>query len=414
MAENNNTIDIYKKVDVNERSNYFLFVEAVYKADPQKKNHSGDVLPKLLGVNNSGGIRFRGNVSHPKLVVLYTSGEDPYWVDELDNDLGAFVYYGDNKKSGAELHKTGKNGNAVLKRIFELAASSDSSIRKQIPVILVFKKAGSRDVKFLGLAVPGIKGRPQKEWLTAVWGCKRDGNRFQNYKAYFTILDTSSGSDAFKEEYGINLAWLTDIENGNAYGSKYAPKEWKKYIDKKNFIPLMAKAEKYAKSKDEQLPQEKEKKEMLKTLHDYFIEKDRGYSFEQFAADMIQYMDDSTTNVNVTRPYKDGGFDAVGDYKVFSKVDNPIFVNFYLQAKCYSESNAVVVSDTSRLISRIKNRQFGILFTTSYIAKQAYEEILKDKHPIVIVNGKNIIDYIFNELEIKNSNELYKWLKNNY
>lgn len=46
------------------------------------------------------------------------------------------------------------------------------------------------------------------------------------------------------------------------------------------------------------------------------------------------------------------------------------------------------------------------MFTTSYVAKQAYEEILKNEHTIVIINGKNIIEYIFNELE--------KWLTNNY
>ena len=54
------------------------------------------------------------------------------------------------------------------------------------------------------------------------------------------------------------------------------------------------------------------------------------------------------------------------------------------------------------------------MFTTSYIAKQAYEEILKDGHPIVIINGKNIIEYIFNELEIRTISELEKWLTNNY
>lgn len=72
------------------------------------------------------------------------------------------------------------------------------------------------------------------------------------------------------------------------------------------------------------------------------------------------------------------------------------------------------MSDTARLISRIKKRQFGIMFTTSYVAKQAYEEILKDGHPIVIINGKNIIEYIFNELEIRTISELEKWLTNNY
>ena len=94
---------------------------------------------------------------------------------------------------------------------------------------------------------------------------------------------------------------------------------------------------------------------------------------------------------------------------------NVVYVDFYLQAKCYNyKTTSIGVKDTARLISRIKDRQFGILFTTSYIAKQAYEEILDDGHPIVFINGKNIIDYIFNELELKDIESLEKWLILNY
>lgn len=410
----NYTFKVYEKIKKTERINHSLYVDAIYEADPSKPNIASEVLSKLLGVKNQGGFRYLGKTECPKLVVLFTSGEDVYWRDELDGSLGVLLYYGDNKVPGTDLHKTNLHGNEILRYIFELAQSSNIEVRKKLPVILVFKKAnGTRDVKFLGLAVPGIKGKPQKDWLTAVWGSNRNGDRFQNYKSYFTILDTGSGS-AFKTGQEINLAWLNDIENGLAFDSIYAPFEWKKYVEMKNYQPLMAKAEKFVKTKDEQLPDDPNKKQMLKVLHDYFIEKDHGYSFEKFAGDLVQYMDSSIVDVSVTRPYKDGGFDAEGRYKIFNNVDNSVYVDFYLQAKCYSSSNAVTVKDTSRLISRIKNRQFGIMFTTSYVAQQAYEEILSDGHPIVIINGRNIIDYVFDELEIRSCELLLKWIKLNY
>ena len=125
-------------------------------------------------------------------------------------------------------------------------------------------------------------------------------------------------------------------------------------------------------------------------------------------------MDTNIVDVNVTRPYKDGGFDASGRYKIFDNADNLVYADFYLQAKCYQLSNGVATRDTSRLISRIKNRQFGIMFTTSYVANQAYEEILTDGHPIVIINGKNIIDYLFDEFELKTLEKLIQWLESNY
>ena len=52
--------------------------------------------------------------------------------------------------------------------------------------------------------------------------------------------------------------------------------------------------------------------------------------------------------------------------------------------------------------------------TTSYVVKQAYEEILDDGHPIVIISGKNIIDFINNELEINTVEDLNNYLSKNY
>ncbi len=410
----NYSFNIYEKIKIDERINNFLYVDAVYKADPRKKDISNEVLSKLLSVKNQGGFRYKGKTDSPNFVVLFTSGEDVYWRDELDTILGVLLYYGDNKTPGKDLHQTNLHGNEILRYIFELATSDFIERRKKMPPIFVFKKSGGRDVKFLGLAVPGIKGKPKKDWLTAVWGCNRNGDRFQNYKSFFTILNTASGSEK-TSGFGINLAWLTDIENGQAFSSGYAPYEWKRYIENRNYSPLIAIREKFVKTKEEQLPSEDLKMKMLIQLHKYFIEKDRGYSFEIFAKDLVQYIDPAIVSIDVTRPYRDGGIDAEGRYRIFSKVENVVYVDFYLQAKCYNpEVNPVVVKDTARLISRIKDRQFGIMMTTSYIAKQCYDEVLDDGHPIVFINGKNIIDYIFDELEIRNSDSLSAWLKLNY
>ncbi len=44
----------------------------------------------------------------------------------------------------------------------------------------------------------------------------------------------------------------------------------------------------------------------------------------------------------------------------------------------------------SRLISRIRYRQFGIMVTTSYVDSQAYKEVIEDGHPILIVTASDI------------------------
>ena len=58
----------------------------------------------------------------------------------------------------------------------------------------------------------------------------------------------------------------------------------------------------------------------------------------------------------------------------------------------------------SRLISRLKYRDFGIFVTTSYVSEQAYKELLEDGHPVIIISGRDIIE-LLNKNHI-NTNEL--------
>ena len=41
-----------------------------------------------------------------------------------------------------------------------------------------------------------------------------------------------------------------------------------------------------------------------------------------------------------------------------------------------------------------RHRQFGVLVTTSAIAKQAYTEIREDGHPVLFICGKDITDIL--------------------
>ena len=101
----------------------------------------------------------------------------------------------------------------------------------------------------------------------------------------------------------------------------------------------------------------------------------------------------------ITRASIDGGRDAIGRY-VLGLDDDPVYVEFALEAKCYSpgiggtEVNTVGVRHISRLISRLRHRQFGVLVTTSAIARQGYEEVRVDRHPIVFIAGKDITEIL--------------------
>lgn len=101
----------------------------------------------------------------------------------------------------------------------------------------------------------------------------------------------------------------------------------------------------------------------------------------------------------ITRASIDGGRDAIGRY-VLGLNNDPVYVDFALEAKCYAPANfgvglnTVGVREVSRLISRLRHRQFGVLVTTSAVARQAYEEVREDRHPIVFISGRDITEIL--------------------
>lgn len=415
VIENNGNKEI-------RRNNLKLILDCIYCSKKPYRNTADMILPKLMEVKNQGGFRYLGNVKNNldiKYVVLYTTNEDLYWNDELDEELGLFIYYGDNKIAGNALHETKLNGNLILKNIFDLLNSNNFEDRKKIPPIFLFEKANTSDVKFSGLLVPGYKGITQKEWLTALWAKREEGGRFQNYKAMFTVLNTTDGSKYNPKDSSINLNWLKDVKEGKAFDSEYSPIAWKNFIKYGIYKPLSIKRDSGIRTRDNQLPETDEGKKMLDVIHKFFKDLDNHfYSFENFAIDIAKLADRNIINCEHTRPTRDGGRDAIGEYRIMNNLENlavSLKTTFALEAKCYNyKNNEVGVKETSRLISRIKNREFGIMVTTSYVGKQAYEEIIEDQHPISIIAGKDIIDILYRTEDIKNVKQLQKYLENKY
>ena len=137
-------------------------------------------------------------------------------------------------------------------------------------------------------------------------------------------------------------------------------------------------------------------------------------AFESFAAELVCLLDKRFGKFTVTRAVKDGGMDAIGTYSLGHQ-NHSISLRCLIEAKCYSINHSIGVKEISRLISRLRNRDFGILVTTSYVANQAYKELVEDSHPVIIVSGKDIVDILkenhFNTRELiinfieKNSKE---------
>lgn len=375
-------------IPFNEVSTADLIVDAVYDSSVDGQL-SGEPIAKLLpGSGNMGGFRVSGRGERKNWVVLFTTGEDRDWPDTLDLGTGQFVYYGDNKTPGHELHDTRAGGNRVLRHAFA-RLHADQDPRSGIAPFLIFKKhatsAGARSVQFKGLAVPGFPGLSATEDLVAVWKSS-GGQRFQNYRSVFTILDVPV----------ISRRWINDLAAGNPVTAN-APKAWADWLASGKYLPLAAEPTTVIRTIEDQSPDTSIKVSLLGCVWHHF--KEAPIAFEAFAARIYQMTDPRVIIDEITRGAIDGGRDAVGRY-LLGLGEDPVYAEFSLEAKCYrppldgETPNSVGVKEVSRLISRIRHRQFGVLVTTSVVARQAYEEVREDRHPIIFISGRDIAEIL--------------------
>jgi hypothetical protein len=253
--------------------------------------------------------------------------------------------------------------------------------------------------------VPGTIQIDSSSDLVAIWKTS-EGMRFQNYLAYFTILDVAK----------VSRNWIDNLNNGISH-SNAEPSIFKKWRYGGNYLPLKSPRKLRIRLAKEQLPTNKTEIKLLSIIHDYFIRDEKARMFEYFAAEIFSMTDQRVIIDEVTRGVVDGGKDAFGRYKI--GLDNdPIYTEFALEAKCYQpgflkKRVTVGVKETSRLISRIRNRQFGVMVTTSVIAKQAYDEVREDNHPIIFISGGDIINVLI-EKGINTKQTLIEYLNNSY
>jgi len=351
-----------------------LIVDKVYQGG-RAGNAGDDPLSKLLGVSNQGGFRYLGKPGNLKLVVVTSNFNEPDWPDHIDLEAGFLTYFGDRREPG-ELHGTPRLGNEVLRQMFSSLHASPPC-RAAIPPVLVFRNTGTyRDVVFLGLAVPGTAHATTTSDLVAVWKTSSRG-RFQNYRALFTILRVPE----------VSLQWIADVRNGNPLSAK-CPDVWRRWQKTGKYTPLTCEPTVQIRSKAQQMPESPADAAILASVYDRY--KNDSHGFEHFAAKLLPLMDPNFVSVDVTRPSRDGGRDAIGQYRV--GLDNShIMIDCALEAKCYGAKNAVGVKELSRLISRLRHRQFGVIVTTSNVHGQAYKEIIDDGHPIIVISGADIV-----------------------
>jgi hypothetical protein len=185
----------------------------------------------------------------------------------------------------------------------------------------------------------------------------------------------------------ISRAWISDIVDGRPHSSN-APRAWQDWVEDGSYRPLRATRSLEYQTKAEQLPANSDGLAVIECIIQFF--EGSPHAFERCAARLARLMMSDIASIDVTRPSRDGGRDAIGQLRIGAG-SSGILVDFALEAKCYRPSNSVGVREMSRLISRLRHRQFGVLVTISYLDRQAYQELKEDRHPIIVIAAADIV-----------------------
>ncbi len=348
------------------------------------------------GIANAQGFRPKSVMGQSKKIedcgfcLLVTNYGETEWPDYLDSETGLFAYFGDNRQPGKQLTQTPVGGNRLLERVFDLLHNGD---RASICPFLCFENyrgAEGTYMRFLGLAVPGAEGVSSIDDLVAVW--RRTGkDRFQNYRATFTIL---------KEE-AVPHSWLEEIVSGTApANAANCPPTFAKWVKTGKYDPLTTPPVRVPRTKAEQLPHTKREEEVLKAVGSL-----NNRQLEHFTRALLQLMDVRFYDLEVTREVVDGGRDVLGKYRV-GHDEHWVSLDVCAEAKHWK--NAIGVGEMMRLISRLKHRDFGVFLTTSHFNKGVQKELIADGHPVVLVSGGDLARVLISkELE---GEALERWL----
>ena len=333
------------------------------------------------GINNTSGFRPKSKKEGPTAApscafcVLVSNFGEHEWPDKLDPYTGVFTYYGDNRKPGRAISDTSVGGNRLLEKVFALLHAGE---RESVCPFLCFESfQGTRGMymRFLGLAVPGAEGYSSLEDLVAVW--RLSGNqRFQNYRATFTILRDAT----------VDHRWLEGLVLGiPAIESPFCPPSLERWMKGGRYEALASERELVPRSKAAQLPQSDREWQLLRAILDGLDDR----QFEFAAASMLAMLDPRFVDIRVTPAVRDGGRDVISSYRVGHDAHS-VSLNSCLEAKRWRPDGSVGVKPMMRLISRLKHRDFGVFITTSYFDKQVQQELIDDRHPVVLMSGVDI------------------------
>ena len=353
------------------------------------------------GINPIGKVLNKGIERTPAIITRSSPHKigslDTPWQDIYNIEKGHIRYFGDNKDIG---DPEKKKGNKALLKQFEIHNSSNIDVRRGACPIIFFKSK-SIDGKQKGyLEFNGFGIITNAERI--VQHNRNTNKDFVNYVFDFAVLDTNLENEYFDWQW-INLRRDKNLSIEETL--KKAPSSWKKWIrlGNKSIDSLRRNVFKLNVLPTSQQKPEEGSKELktLKEIYDFYDK--NKLRFENLASIVTEHLiKKSAKNYKagwITKGSGDSGIDFIGRMDIGTGFGSAKLIVLG-QAKCESLNSATGGNHIARTVAKLKRGWLGVYVTTSYFSDPAQIEILEDKYPLLLINGKKLAELV-NEIVIE-------------
>lgn len=327
------------------------------------------------------------------------------WHDDLQRARGYVRYYGDNKASlGVDPWLT--PGNRSLLAQFQLHRSPDRLARMLAAPLLVFEslvheKRSKGFWRFIGL---GLIDR-----IELVTQIDRNNRVFSNYLFDCTLVDLGPE--------GLQLPWnwiaaRRDPTKSLTECLALAPEHWRDWVEKgdqaRESIRQQIGRARIIDTAQQRPTVDSPAAAALGAVVDHY--KKMGlysgvgeHRFEGLASEMVGAALEPNGQYHrgwITRRAGDGGIDFVSRLDLGAG-SLPLKLVVLGQAKCVSPHVATSGLDLARTVSRLDRGWVGAFVTTGHYSDQAQREVAVDRFPLLMLNGRDVGEYLAREAVIK-------------
>ena len=365
------------------------------------------------GIDSVKQIEAVDGVRRPAILIAskpHRAGSDwTPWHDELYAERGHIRYYGDNK-AGLGTDPLDRAGNRSILRQFPLHQGSTRADRLRAAPLLFFESL-VLDGKTKGYwRFLGVGLIERVELVTQIDHRSRP---FVNYVFDCLLVDLSA------EDLGIAWEWIAarrDPTKSLEECLALAPSSWRRWVDhgaavKERIRQYMLRGHTLA-AKDQRPDAGTPAEDALRQVAEHY--KRLGaydgvgeHRFEGLAAEITGSVLRESGQYRpgwITKRAGDGGIDFVSRLDIGSG-SGALKLVVLGQAKCVSGAAPPASGlDLARTVARLDRGWVGAFVTTGHFSEQAQREVVADRFPLLMLNGRHVGETVVREAALRGVN----------